>query len=424
MAPVMAHDDQVVITGIGLAIPLGLSTDEAWNRSLRGESAVRALRRFDAAGHACTAAAEVADFDIADSLLVPKASKFMGKNVCCAVRAAKEAVARSGLDLALLDPYRIAIHVGSGQTGLENSEFFPALALAWTGQPELDFKNVGGRPSRLIDPYFSLRTLSNSGTAFLSSELRARGPNSNFVQSDTASAVAIATAFHDLMEDRCDVAVVGGYDGLLTVSTYLAYERVGVLSAAPPDDAYRPFDQNRDGLVLGEGAGFLVLERASDARRRGASVLCELVGVGYSTELGDMLDPKQAEATAEAAIGEVVQGRPVDFIVAHGIGTRTGDENEAKLLEKLFGRQVPVTAFKGQTGYLGAATAAVEAGFAALSVHHKVVPPIVRHTAPDPDIHLDFVARNARRLEAAAPTALCLSRSWTGQCAALLLRGV
>lgn len=421
----MGQDDQVVITGIGLTIPLGLSIDEAWDRGLRGESAIDPLRRFDVSGHACKAAAEVADFDIATSLLVPKAAKFMGKNVSCAVRAAKEAVVHSRLDLSSLDPYRIAIHVGSGQTGLEHSEFFPALALAWTGQAELDFRNLGGRPSRLIDPYFSLRTLSNSGAAFLSNELGARGPNSNFVQSDTASAVAIATAYHDLLDGHCDVAIAGGYDGLLTVSTYLMYERLGVLSCAPFDEAYRPFDRKRDGLVLGEGAGFLVLERASDARGRGAPMFCELLGAGYSSvESGDMLDSEQEELVAGAAIGEVVQGRPVDFIVAHGIGTRKSDENEAKLLEKRFGRRVPVTAFKGQTGYLGAATAAVEAGFAALSVHHKVIPYIVGHTAPDPDIHLDFVTGNARRLEAAAPTALCLSRSWTGQCAAVLLRGV
>ncbi|MCI0407952.1 MAG: hypothetical protein L0191_05195, partial [Acidobacteria bacterium] len=241
----MTQQPRVVATGLGLVTALGLSASDHWERCINGESAIGPLRRFDVSGHACPSGAEVADFDLSGSLRFPKNEKFMSKAVLCALRAAKEAVAASRVDLAALDPYRIAVYTGSGETGLEISEFFEALTLASNGGPEPDYRELGGRPSRLIDRYFSLRTLANAGVAFLAAEFGARGPNGNFVHSDTASAVAIASAFYDLIEDRCDVALVGGYDSLLNVPTYLAYERAGLLSHTAPAAAYRPFDRRR-----------------------------------------------------------------------------------------------------------------------------------------------------------------------------------
>jgi 3-oxoacyl-[acyl-carrier-protein] synthase II len=411
-----------VVTGAGLTVPLGLTYADVWRRCVRGESAIGPLRRFDARGHGCPASAEVPEFELRSVLQSPKNEKFMGPSVRCALHAAKAAVRASGIDLPALDPYRIAVYAGSGQTGLESTEFFAGLALAEGGSLERDYANLGGRASRLVDRYFSLRTLSNAGVGLLSQELGAKGPSGNFVQGDTASAQALASAVQDLAEGRSDVAIAGGYDSLLTVSTYLAYHEAGLLSASPPERAYRPFDRCRDGLVLGEGAAFLVLERAADARRRGGPVLGEILGVGNAMETADTRAVKASEAPLRAAAGQALRGGPVDFVVAHGIGTPEDDRAEARLIAATLGEGLPVTAFKSQTGYLGAATAAVELVLALAAAGARLVPPIARHHAADEGCRLPFVSGAPRPLSAETPTALCLAWSWFGQCTAIAVR--
>lgn len=407
------------MTGVGLVLALGASVDDVWTRLLGGASGIGALRRFDVTGHPCTTAAEVEGIDLFGHLRIPKNRKFMNRGTQYAVRAAKDALAASQIDLRRVDPYRLAVHVGSGQTGLECSDFFPALAVAADGGDEVDYARLGGRSSRLFDRYFSLRTLSNAGAALIAAELDTHGPSSNFVQGDAASAWAIDAAWHDLVEGRCDVAVAGGYDSLVTTLTYLVYEKAGLLSTAAPADAYRPFDACRDGLVLGEGAGFLVMERDEDARRREAPIRGEIVRVGCGMETEDSRQPKTSLVTLRETVAVATAGRPVDLVLAHGIGTRDGDRREADLLRACFGLGCPITALKGQTGYLGAATAAVDTILALVSVQDGRMPPIARLC--DPAFDLDFV-RRPRRFESTQPRALCLAWSWAGHVSAVAVR--
>lgn len=413
----------VVVTGVGLTVPLGLSAKEASQRSRDGESAIGPLCRFDVAGHPCQAAAEVADFDISDWLISPKSAKLMGRSVKYALRAAKDAVASAAIELDRLDPYRIGLYTGSGQTGVDYTDFFPALTAAWDGRDDCDFRYLGGPPSRLLDRFFSLKTLANAGIGFLSSELGAQGPSANFVQGDTASALAIMSAFHDLIEGRCDVAIAGGYESLLTSSTYLAYARAGLLSAAAPDRAYRPFDRERDGVVLGEGAGFLVLERGDEASRRGAPILAALMGCSCGMVADDTTEPRRALQASRAAAAAALDGTAADVVISHGIGTPAGDQAEAELLADLFGSAVPITAYKSQTGYLGAAGSAVELGLSVLALHEGWLPPIARLSVPEPDLGLDFVRTDARRVEDHL-TAISFASSWAGQVTALAVRAV
>ena len=414
---------RIAITGVGLTLPLGLSAATTWERSIKGLSAIGPLRRFDAAGHDCQTAAEVDDFDLSPALKSPKNVKLMSRSVQCALKASKEAVAASGIDLGELDPFRVAVYTGSGQTGMEASDFFAALNVAWAGRAadDLDFKYLGGRPSRLVNRYFSLRSLANAGVGFLAAELGAQGPSGNFVQGDTASAMAISAGFHDLVEGRCDIALAGGYESLLHMSTYLAYERAGLLSAAPPERAYRPFDRDRDGLVLGEGAGFMVLERLDDAERREAPIVGELTGCGSAMISEDTPDPQRARAALRAAIAEALGDDCADGVVARGIGTRAEDLREMEALADLFGDDVPVTAYKSQTGYVGAAGAAAELGLSVLALRDGRLPPIARLEAPDPDLGVNFVTDKPYPL-AGAKRILCLSVSWAGQVAALAVR--
>ncbi len=325
-------------------------------RALQGDSGIGPLRRLGTVGHACTAAGELPPFDLASSLRLPKNAKFMSRSVECAVLAAGEAIAGAG-SLGDTDPHRIGMYTGSGQTGLEPSEFFAAVELAETGDESGTYKHLGGRAARLVDRYWSLRTLANAGLGLLAAEFSARGPCNNYVQGDTASAQALAAGYFDLLEDRCDVALAGGYDCLLTPSTYLAYERAGLLSPSDPCRAHRPFDRERDGLVLGEGAAFVVLERRSRAEARGGTILGEVLGVGFAQGIGDRPSPTIACDAARLAIRDAADGLHPDMVIAHGIGTREDDAREAAMLAALGFDRTPVTAMKGFTGYLGASTA-------------------------------------------------------------------
>ena len=410
---------RIVITGIGLALPAGRSAAEVTDRALAGASAIGPLQRFDVGDYGCRAAAEVPPFDLRGALRVPKNEKFMSRPVACAIRAALDAVAASGLDLASFDPHRIGVYAGTGQTGLETSEFFAALEVAESGDADSAFRNLGGRASRLVDRYWSLRTLANAGIGLLAAELAARGPCNNFVQDDTASALALVAGCHELAEGRCDVVIAGGCDSLLTPSSYLAYHRAGLLSHGEPMRAYRPFDRDRDGLVLGEGAAFVVLEREADARRRGAAIAGELVGSGFA-QAGHG-DAAQDEARSLAMRDALGTARP-DVVIARGIGTRDGDAREAAALAAVGLSRTPVTALKGLTGYMGAATAAAELCVGLLAAARGAVPPIAGLDAADAECPLDLVRGRARRLDGEAPVLLSLTWSWSGQCAALAAR--
>jgi 3-oxoacyl-[acyl-carrier-protein] synthase II len=218
--------------------------------------------------------------------------------------------------------------------------------------------------------------------------------------------------------------LAGGYDCLLLPSIYLAYERAGLLSTTPPERAHRPFDRSRDGLVLAEGAAFVVLERRTRAEARGATIFAELIGVGFAQRVDDRASPKIAGDAARLAIRDAAGDLQPDVVIAHGIGTREDDAREAALLAELGLDATPVTAFKGFTGYLGAATAVTELCIGILGARQRAVPPVARLESPDEGCPLDLVASAPRAIDADTPTLLALSWSWSGQCAAVAARAL
>jgi 3-oxoacyl-(acyl-carrier-protein) synthase len=413
---------RVAITGAGLVTPLGLTAAENVARSGRGESGIGPARAFAVEGHAAQALATVAEFELEPFLRFPKNYKFMGRAVQFAMRAAREAIEQSGIDPRKLNPSRVGIHVGSGQTGVEYDHFFPSLVMAWDAGREMDYKHLGGLPSHLIDRYICLRTLANGGLALLSTEFGIRGPNGNFTQKDTASAQALYAAYLDLLEDRCDAAVAGGYDSLVTTGNFLAYQQAGLLSHSPPAAAYRPFDSQADGLVLGEGAGFLVLERWEHAAERGAAILGEFLGAGAAMGANEQWRPAWTAETIHQAARQALGDRRPDFVVASGVGTLEEDRAEAAALASMLGAATPVTALKSQTGYMGAGTAAAELALGLLCARQGFLPAIARHTQSGPDDALDLVSRAARQIEKTEPLGLFLSCSWGGAVAALAVR--
>ncbi|HLY20019.1 MAG TPA: beta-ketoacyl synthase N-terminal-like domain-containing protein [Bryobacteraceae bacterium] len=415
---------RVAITGAGLVTPLGLTAAENVARSCRGESGIGPAQAFAVEGHAARALASVAEFELEPFLRHPKNYKFMGRSVQFAMRAAQEAIAQSGIDLSRLDATRVGIHVGSGQTGVEYDHFFPSLIMAWDAGREMDYKYLGGLPSHLIDRYICLRTLANGGLALLSTEFGIRGPNGNFTQKDTASAQAVHAAYLDLLEERCEVAIAGGYDSLATTGNFLAYEQAGLLSHREPPEACRPFDVHSDGLVLGEGAGFLVMETWEHAARRGAAILGEFLGAGSAMGDCPQWRPAWTAATVRQAACQALGDIHPEFVVAAGLSTTDEDNCEAAALQAMVGDGVPVTALKSQTGYMGAATAAAELVLGLLCARQGFLPAIVHLRPADASPGLDLVSGEPRRLPSGARTGLYLSCSWGGAVAAMSARSI
>lgn len=416
----MDSNERAVVTGIGLATPIGINLDEAWERCLAGRSGIGVCDRFETSGHVCRSAGLVPTYALQE-LRAPKNQKFMNPGARHLVHAAKQAVGAAGLRLENLEPSRVAVHVGSGRVGPEPSEFFRAFDVARTVEGAPDWHQLGGRASRLVDPYFPLRTLSNSGAALLAMEICARGPSSNFAQSDVASALALDAACRDVLEGRCDVAVAGGFDCLVTPASYLAFEERGLLSAHPPEEALRPFDQEADGLVLGEGAAALIIERFSDARARSAPLLAEITGFAARSSASQSMELFASSDALSEAVRQATSGDQPDFLVASGFGIPGADAREAAILSEVVGNRLPVTAFKGLTGYLGAATAMVELALGIMALSHGLIPPVAHHRQRQDGMTIDFVTRPVPLTDARG-SALFLSHSWTGQSAAIHVR--
>ena len=357
---------EIVVTGIGLASPLGLDVESAFARLCQGGA---------------PNGAAVPSYELA-RLRAPKNQKFLSPSARHLMWAGLQALERSGWSRESLTPERTAIFTGSGQVGLEPSQMFPGFQSARTPEGLPDWAALGGPASRLVDAFFSLRALSNSGLALLAMELSARGPTNNFVQSDTAGVWAVDAAIGALDEGLCDVAVCGVFDSLLTPANELNYRRMGLVSGR---GRMTPFDRAADGMVLSEGAAVLVLERRADAEVRGARELARISLNGAG---------------------------PPDFFVAAGHAVAELDREEAESL----GTSALCTAFKGATGYCGAATALVEVALAIASLRARVVPGVAGWVDLADGISLRLVHGEASRLPASGlVSARCLSRSWMGE---------
>ncbi len=406
----------VVITGLGAVSPLGLAAGDSLAELHAGRTGLRALTAFDLEGEL---SGEVPPFDLRSRLVKPKSEKLMSRATRLAMYAAGDALA--GVDLGAIDRERFAIEVGSGHSGIDYDEFFPALEVAWKGAPERDFSQLGGRASKLIDAYFSLRTLSNAGVGLLAAEYDLRGPSNNYVQYDGAAAWALAAAAADIDDGRADAALAGGYDSLLTKSAYLSYLDWGLLSPGRP---MTPFAADRSGITLGEGAAFFLVESGADAAARGRRPIARLQaylsggdasGEGWVADGLPSLEPELREAFENGL-------RP-DYVIARGASVRSHDQGELQLLEQLGVDLERVSAWKPWTGYLGAATAAVEVALTIQAVNAGFLPAPVAGAAPG-DALTAGLPRQAIHMERSDPLILLLGGCWGGQAFALWFRAM
>jgi 3-oxoacyl-[acyl-carrier-protein] synthase II len=424
---------RVAVTGLGVVAPNGVGKEAFWNSCVNGRSGVGAIRSFDSASFPVRVAAEVPDFDIGP--FVPpahrKSIKMMGRAARFGVAAAGHAVRDSGLDFSRENRERVGVVMGAGVVPIDLPEVSPLLLEACRdGKFQLD--NMGKRGKDSLFPLWILKYLPNMTAAHISLIHGAQGPNSTITTACAAGTQAVGEGMRLISRGDADIVLAGGADSRIDPLLILAYSALGALSPAnrPADQVSRPFDGQRDGFVLGEGAGVLVLEEMERARKRGAIIYAEVMGLGSSFDAYGVTKPDPEAGGAVRAIQWALKEakidfRDVDYINAHGTSTRLNDLMETEAVKRAFegsAKQLPLSSIKSMIGHLIGAAGAVEAAAMALTLQTGVLPPTINQTTPDPGCDLDYVPNTAR--ERPVRVAVSTSFGFGGQNAALVMRRV
>lgn len=385
---------RVVITGIGLVSPLGTGTDKNWQALVRGEAGIGPISRFDASRHVTRFAGEVRDFDPL-AFIDRKDVRKMDLFIQFGMAAAHLAVEDSGLPPGDLNSERAGTYVGSGIGGLGSIEEWHKVLLE-------------KGPER-VSPFFLIQTIINEAAGQISIRYGAKGPNSSAVTACSTGTHSIGESFRLIARADADIMIAGGAEAPLTALSVAGFNAMKALSERndAPAKASRPFDAERDGFVMGEGAGIVILEELGRALRRNARIYAEVVGYGMSS---DAYHPAAPSPDGDGAVRVMrnaikdagVQPGDVQYINAHGTSTVYNDKIETLAIKKVFGedaRRIGISSTKSMTGHLLGAAGGVEAGISALCLFHQIMTPTINYEFPDPECDLDYVPNKARPAE-------------------------
>lgn len=405
---------RVVVTGLGLVTPLGTGVDKTWKALCAGESGVGRITRFDPSGYDAQIAAEVKDFDPAQ-FIEKKEIKKMDTFIHYAVGASQLAVDDAALKVSPEEATRVGVYIGSGIGGLGSIEHYHDV-----------LKEKG--PGR-VSPFFIPMTIINLASGQVAIRVGAKGPNSCAVTACATGNHCIGDAYRLIKRNDADVMIAGGAEAAITPLGVAGFASAKALSFRndEPTKASRPFDKDRDGFVLGEGAGVVVLEELEHARARGARIYAEVIGYAMNSDAYHITAPPEegegAVRCMEMAIADAgVLKTDIGYINAHGTSTMA-DAIETKAIKHVFGEQayrIPVSSTKSMTGHLLGAAGGIEAVFSILAIHHGVLPPTINLDHPDPACDLDYVPNKAR--PAKPQVALSNSFGFGGVNACLLFR--
>jgi 3-oxoacyl-[acyl-carrier-protein] synthase II len=382
---------RIAITGLGAVSPLGNTLDDNWANLLAGKSGIGRITKFDASAYSVQIAGEVRDFDVTQ-YIAAKEARHMDTFIHYGIAASMQAVRDSGIDQAGLDPERIGVLVGSGIGGL------PLI--------ENTYKELLDRGPRRVTPFFVPASIINMVSGHVSIEYGFQGPNLSVVTACTTGLHAIGLAARLIESGDADVMVAGGAEATVSPLGIGGFASARALSTRndDPTTASRPWDKDRDGFVLGEGAGVMVLEDYELAVKRGAKIYAELVGFGMSGDAGHITAPNTdgpRRSMLLALKNAGVTTDQVQMINAHGTSTPLGDKNESDAIKLAFGDhayKLVVNSTKSMTGHLLGGAGGVESVYTVLSLHHQVCPPTINLQTPDPECDLDYCANTARDL--------------------------
>jgi 3-oxoacyl-[acyl-carrier-protein] synthase II len=371
--------------------PLGIGTELTWKAICAGRSGVSRITAFDPSAFTCQIAGEIPDF-APERFIERKEIKKMGRFIQFAIAATDFAVASASLKMAEEDPERAGVYIGSGIGGFEVIE--------------REHKNLLEKGPSRISPFFIPATIVNLASGFVSIRTGAKGPNSATATACTTSAHAVGDSFKIIQRGDADVMICGGTEAPICQMGIGGFAAMRALSTRnnEPQKASRPWDKCRDGFVVGEGAGILVLEDLEHARRRGATILAEITGYGMSGDAFHITSPSEdgdgaGRVMVNALRDAGLEPHQIDYINAHGTSTEVGDRVETRALKRCFGEhayKLAVSSTKSMTGHLLGGAGGLEAGITVLAIRDQIAPPTINYEFPDPDCDLDYVPNKAR----------------------------
>ncbi len=383
-----------MVTGVGLVTPLGIGADASWEALRAGKSGIGRITQFDASAFSCQIAGEVKDFDPA-RYIEKKEIKKMARFIQFAIAASEFALTDSGLKCTPDNEERVGVYIGSGIGGFEVIE--------------REHKNLLEHGPRRISPFFIPATIINLASGHVSIRAGAKGPNSAAATACTTSAHCIGDSFRLIQHGDADAMICGGAEATVTPMGVGGFAAMRALSTRndEPERASRPWDKDRDGFVVGEGSGVLILEELESARARGARILAEIVGYGMSADAFHVTAPPDNGDGAFRVMRNALRDagiRPeqVEYINAHGTSTDVGDRAETMAVKRAFGDhayKVAVSSTKSMTGHLLGGAGGIEAGITVLAIRDQVAPPTINYETPDPACDLDYVPNCARPMK-------------------------
>jgi len=385
---------RVVVTGIGLVCCCGIGTEEVWSNLLAGKSGIARVTAFDIAGFDCQIAGEIKNFD-ALNWIEKKELKKMARFIQVAIAASDFAMGMSGLEITSDIANATGVYIGSGIGGFDVIE-------------REHSKYLSGGPGK-ISPFFIPSAIVNLAAGNVSIRYGAKGPNSATATACSAGAHAIGDAFKIIQRCDAEVMLAGGSEAAVTPMSLGGFGAMRALSTHndDPQRASRPFDAERDGFVVGEGAGMLILESLDFAQRRGANIIAEIVGYGMSGDAYHITQPAEAgdggyRSTLAAIKDAKISPNDVGYVNAHGTSTPMGDAIETVALKNVFrerAKKVPISSTKSMTGHLLGGAGGLEAGISVLALRDQILPPTINQHHPDPACDLDYVPNHARKAE-------------------------
>jgi 3-oxoacyl-[acyl-carrier-protein] synthase II len=382
------------VTGVGLLTPLGIGTELSWGAILASESGIAGITAFDAAAFSCRIAGEVKGFD-PGNYIEKKEIKKMGRFIQFAIAAADFALADSGLKVTPEIAEEVGVYIGSGIGGFEVIE--------------REHQTLLEHGPRRISPFFIPATIINLASGHVSIRSGAKGPNSATATACTTSAHSIGDSFRMIQRGEALAMICGGTEAAVTPMGIGGFAAMRALSTRndEPHRASRPWDKDRDGFVVGEGAGMLVIEELEFAKTRGARILAEIVGYGMSADAYHVTAPPDDGDGAfrvmrNAMRDAKIEPSQIDYINAHGTSTEVGDRAETMAIKRAFGEQaykVAVSSTKSMTGHLLGGAGGLEAGITVLAIRDQIAPPTINHECPDPVCDLDYIPNHARPMK-------------------------
>jgi 3-oxoacyl-[acyl-carrier-protein] synthase II len=381
----------VVVTGVGLLSSVGIGTEATWQSLLAGKSGIRRITAFDATAFSCQIAGEVEGFE-PGRYIEKKEIKKMGRFIQFAIAAADCALSSAALHIGPDEAERAGVYIGSGIGGFEVIE--------------REHQTLLEHGPRRISPFFIPATIVNLASGHVSIRTGAKGPNSATATACTTSAHSIGDSFKIIQRDDADVMICGGTEACITPMGIGGFAAMRALSTRndEPQRASRPWDLDRDGFVVGEGSGILILEELEYARQRGARIMAEIVGYGMSADAFHVTAPppdgEGAVRVMRNAMKDArIEGHQIQYINAHGTSTELGDRAETAAIKRCFGEyagRLAVSSTKSMTGHLLGGAGGLEAGITVLAIRDQVAPPTINYETPDPECDLDYVPNQAR----------------------------